>query len=54
MKQLELEQKLEENKKSPTFEGQIDNQDEKIKAMLIKAKESKINSDDKVMELNMD
>lgn len=52
--ELELEQKLEASKKAPTFEGQIDNQDEKIKSMLIKAKESKSNSDDKVMELNMD
>jgi hypothetical protein len=52
--ELELEQKIEANKKTPIYEGQIDNQDEKIKSMLIKAKESKVNSDDKVMELNMD
>lgn len=52
--ELELEQKIEANKKTPIYEGQIENQDEKIKSMLIKAKESKVNSDDKVMELNMD
>lgn len=52
--ELEAERQIEENKKAPTFEGQIDNNEEKIKSMLLKAKESKVNSDDKVMELNMD
>jgi hypothetical protein len=39
---------------SPKYEGDISDKDEKIKSMLQKAKEKKVNSDEKVMELNME
>jgi len=49
--ELDSEVKKEEQLKNPTFEGNFNTPEEKIKFYLKKAKESKINSDDSSKEL---
>ena len=52
--ELEKETQQENSKNTAKFEGNYTDPDEKVKALLQKAKDKKFNSDEKKMELNMD